>query len=529
MSAPDPHPSTLRDYLSVVRRRKWLILAVTVLVTGSALALSFLQTPIYEGRARLRVQQDQPIFNNTGASRVDPEYVQTEIQIIEGEAVANVVQERLGTTPKVSATELGLTSVVDVRAQSTSPEKAAEAANAYVEAYLQIRRQAAVDSFEALGRELGARIDGIQQEIDRLSAELAGLPGCSGPNPPAAACSQRDAIQANRDALITQLVPFKQRRDQLQVDASVVNAGTQVISQAVASDEPISPNRVRNTLLGLALGLVAGVGLAFALEYLDDSIRTKDDLERFSRGMPVLGIIPEVSNGRRDEPVLVSRADLSSGAAEAYRILRTSIHFRGLERSLHLLQVTSPGPAEGKTSTVANLGFALARAGERVVMVSCDLRRPRLHSYFGLSNDVGFTSILLGEASIASALQSVPGEENLRLLASGPIPPDPAELLASDEAARLLFSLRDEADTVLVDTPPVLPVTDAVVLSSVVDGTLMVAMQGSTGRKQLARSLEILQQSESRVIGTVFNAVGDDGISYKRSAYYYSSTTSAPR
>jgi len=190
-------------------------------------------------------------------------------------------------------------------------------------------------------------------------------------------------------------------------------------------------------VLGLAVGLMLGAGAAFLFEYMDDSIKAKADLERATHGrLPTLGLIPAVPTWRdRDDARLVSLIDPGSGAAEAYRALRTTIQFMALERPISVLQVTSPSAAEGKSTTLANLGVALAGAGQRVVIVCGDLRRPRIHEFFGLANTEGLTSVVLGTLPLSAALQPVPAVPGLTLLASGPLPPNPSELLDSKRTA----------------------------------------------------------------------------------------------
>jgi non-specific protein-tyrosine kinase len=190
--------------------------------------------------------------------------------------------------------------------------------------------------------------------------------------------------------------------------------------------------------------------------------------------------------------------------------------------------VTSPSAAEGKTTTLANLSVALAQAGQRVVVSCCDLRRPRIHDFFGLDNAVGLTSVLLGELPISAALQPVPGVKNLWVLASGPLPPNPSELLSSSRTAEVMATLHGHADVVLVDSPPVLPVTDAVVLSSRVDAVLLIATVGVTTGKALRRALEMLNQVDAPVIGTVLNGTTGDG-SYGYGYQYYRYDQTSPR
>jgi len=190
---------------------------------------------------------------------------------------------------------------------------------------------------------------------------------------------------------------------------------------------------------------------------------------------------------------------------------------------MQTLQVTSPTAGEGKTTTLANLGVTLATAGKRVVIVCCDLRRPRIHEFFGLSNKVGFTSALVGERPVSAALQAVPGMPRLRLLASGPLPPNPSELLSSRRAADMFAALGADADIILIDSPPVLPVTDALVLFRHVDATLMVVSAGSTNRKEVAAAMAKVRQVNAPLIGAVLNGVKAEG-GYGYSYRYQSAT-----
>jgi capsular exopolysaccharide synthesis family protein len=255
-----------------------------------------------------------------------------------------------------------------------------------------------------------------------------------------------------------------------------------------------------------------GVALAFLRDHLDDRIKSKEDLERSGATVPVLGLIPRVS-GWRDptEAEIVSLMHPNSGESEAYRTLRNSIQFHRLEHDLQTLQVTSPSTAEGKSTTVANLGVSLARAGQRVVIVDCDLRRPRIHEFFGMSNETGFTSVLLGDIGLTEALVGIPHLGSLAVLQSGAVPPDPSELLVSQRAADIFRALKEQADVMLVDSPPVLPVSDATALSARMDALLMVVTPGKTTRKQVARSVELLDQVKAPLFGTVLNGVSAQG------------------
>ncbi len=316
------------------------------------------------------------------------------------------------------------------------------------------------------------------------------------------------------------------------MDGALKQGGAQLVTPATTPTSAVAPRPLRNGLLALFVGLLLGICLAFLLNYLDDSVRTKDDFERVAPGLPVLGMIPVVSGWKtKDRPFLVSTHDPMSPAAEAYRTLRTSVQFLGLDQPMRILQLTSANAREGKTTTLANLAVALAGAGQRVLVVCCDLRRPRIHEFFGLENGVGFTSALLGKVPLADAIQAVPDQPGIDLLASGPLPPNPSELLSSNRTAEVLNALRVEYDIVLVDSPPLLPVTDALVLSHRVDAVLLVSVAGATTRKEVVRATELLVQVEAPVVGAVLNGVdpeGSDGYAYQYYRYEESSRRPEP-
>jgi tyrosine-protein kinase len=488
----------LRDYLRVLRRRKGVIATCTLVVLGVALAFSLLQTPVYAGKAEILLQPrttDSLFDPETGQTAVDRERaVRNELRVIESKPVRDLVRQRIGIAPDVSPAPRSQTDVVEVRADSTDARRAAEVANAYANAYIEFRRKQAVDDLLKGAEQIQTKVRDLQRQIDPLP-----------PGP-------------EKDALISQQSLFRQRLDQLQVDAALMTGGVEMVTPAAVPASPFKPKPLRAGLMAAGLGLFFGAIVAFVVEYLDDSVKDKDEVERLVPGLSVIGLIPAVVEWTaEDEPKVISIDEPRSPAAEAYRTVRTSIQFLALESRIRTLEVTSAGPREGKTTTIANLGVALARAGQRVVVVCGDLRRPRLHEFFGLDNSTGLTSVLLGVA-----LQPAPNQARLSVLASGPLPPDPSELLSSHRTVEVLTSLQTEADIVLIDAPPVLPVTDALVLSGRVDATLVVCLAGATTRKDVTRTMELLNQVDAPVVGAVLNGVtGRAGYGHYDGYYHY--------
>jgi capsular exopolysaccharide synthesis family protein len=227
-----------------------------------------------------------------------------------------------------------------------------------------------------------------------------------------------------------------------------------------------------------------------------------------------------------DPPLLISATNPASPAAEAYRTLRASLQFVSADSSLQVLQFTSPSATEGKTTTVANLGVALSTAGIRVCVCCCDLRRPRLHEFFDVPDDIGVVSVLRGEVPLSKAIRRVPGFDRLWILPAGDSSDTPAEILSSKRMVDLMKAVRLQFDMVLIDSPPVLPVADSLILSRLVDASFLVATVGKTTRRGLRRSVELLRGVDAPLIGTILNGIrGEAGYGYGDGYYaYYAST-----
>jgi capsular exopolysaccharide synthesis family protein len=299
--------------------------------------------------------------------------------------------------------------------------------------------------------------------------------------------------------------------------------------------EPVGPNRKRNTLIAFLISLAAGIGLAFLLDYLDDSVRTSDDIGRYL-GLPTLALIPHqtnndkrklntasAKNGYASSMALVSLEDNRSAVAEAYRHLRTSLLFSSAGKPPQTILVTSSQPAEGKTTTAINTAITLAQGGADVVIIDCDLRRPRLHSHFGLENGNGLTNYLSGEKNTDNLLKPYTNLPRLKVITSGPIPPNPAELLSSAEMKNLLQFLKGNYKHVIIDSPPAISFTDAAILSTLVDGVILVAMAGKSSIHLIRRFKQRLATIGARIYGVVLNGVKLNSVEYNYYGYGYTS------
>ncbi|HEX9049268.1 MAG TPA: polysaccharide biosynthesis tyrosine autokinase [Anaeromyxobacter sp.] len=297
-------------------------------------------------------------------------------------------------------------------------------------------------------------------------------------------------------------------------------SNVRVLDRALPAEKPVRPNVWQNLLLALLLGVIGGVGLAFGAEYLDTSITTQDQIEE-KLGLTFLGLIPSIPKNAEGSPqdLFVFRQP-KSPVAECVRSVRTNLLFMSPEKPLKTILITSSGPQEGKTTTAASLAATMATSGNRTLLVDADMRRPRVHRIFGASNARGLSSLIVGEGALDDAVHSteIP---NLHVLACGPVPPNPAELLHTAVFKALLSEMERKFDRVIIDSPPVGIVADAVVMATSVDGTLMVLKAGQTSRDLARRAARQLADVNARVFGAVLNDLDLENQKYGQYYYYY--------
>jgi capsular exopolysaccharide synthesis family protein len=313
------------------------------------------------------------------------------------------------------------------------------------------------------------------------------------------------------------------RLKQAGITGGIQSTIVRVLDRAVAPTVPVRPNRAGNIIVALVFGLMGGVGIAFFLEYLDNTVKTPDDLSRYFQ-IPYLGPVPnyedEISSEGGERPLVMLRYPMSA-ASEAYRGIRTAIVFSSsIEREKKTILITSTGPSEGKTVTAANLAVTIAQSGARTLLVDADFRRPSLHRMFGLPRDTGYSNVIVGKAGLDEAIKatSVP---KLDVMTSGHMPPNPAELFGSESMRNTIKVLKERYDHIIFDSPPVLGVTDPVILSTEVDMVLMVINTGKVAREAVHRSVEQLADVGANLAGAILNRirVGKDSYYYYQYSY----------
>ncbi len=511
-----PQSLELRSYLKILSRRRWIILATFLTVVASTALVTWRLTPVYEGLAKVEVL---PTTSTNEAGQVlesvfDPNRgLQTQVEIVQSQEVLGIAAREL----KLPSTEelrrdvtvelVPETQIMEIRVQHERPDEARDRAQVLAESYIAYRRD------QGLERLVRAS-EGIGNDIEEVKAQIADLDARTSQSPELAS-----SLRAERDRAIIQLSTLESTLRQLPEADEVRQGGGSIITPAELPTEPVSPKKALNLVLAIVVGAVLGLGLALIAENLDDRLKSPEDIERLV-GAPILGYIPLVKEWKEGQAKLATLSESASGAAEAYRTLKTNLRFVSLERPLRTILVTSPVAQAGKSTSAANLATALAQGGSKVVLVSGDLRRPSVHKFFGLTNSKGLLDLLNSEVSLEKALQKgkVP---NLRLLATGGLPPNPTEILGSERFAGILEKLRSLADFVVIDAPPVLGLGDTSAMASKVDGVLLVIRTNLVTTKEVAHAREQLTKAGGKIVGCILNAVeAEDGYGYYYHYYY---------
>jgi polysaccharide biosynthesis transport protein len=510
---------SLQDYLLVLRRRRWVVLATTGLVVVAALLVSFAQTPLYDAETEVVVEPVRRTQDVTLEQLLSPasNVVQTERLVVTSRPVAERVAAEVGAEDvrelleQVRVEAVGDTRVVRIVATDEEPARAVAIADGFADAYLEYRRDEAMTGLVAARTNLDERATTLRAQIDELDE-----------------ADEVDEVQ--RDALLAQLASVVAQSAELGDLSGTVSGGGAVLSPAEVPDSPVSPRPVRTGALAIVLGLLLGVGLAFLRDHVDDVIRDEDDFKRATAGRPVLGRIPTWNDPEGCDR-LATVLDPASLASESYRELSAGVRFlllahgrreeppadgeKATKPKGRAILMASATAGDGKSSTAANLAVAAARVGLRTLLVDADLRRPTVAKRFGLGRTTGLSDLLLRGDDLKDHVVSV-GIDNLRVLPAGTIPPNPNELLASPAMRLLEEEILRRVDLVIYDSPAVLAVPDALELGRHVDVAIVVGRAGATGRRHLAAAMERLEQVGTDVAGSVLN-----GVDLKNDGYYY--------
>ena len=483
----------LRDYIAILRRQRWLILLFAGLGLFGALLRAAFSTPVYSSTAEVLVS---PISADPSGGDGSEVSLETEREVVLSTAVAILAKERSGAAARPTALLEHVTvevppetQVLQISFSHPDPASARTGASAFAEAYIEFRTRQALNAILRVSESLQQRIADYEEEISAANDAIA----AAAPGSP----EERDA-QLQRNVLVNQLTVAQ---NQLAgVTSQPIDPG-QIIGRPALPTSPSSPNVPLNVALGLFFGLFTGAALGLVRDRLDDRLRGPGELERLA-GAPLLAVLPDVRADTEDDAVLAAMAEPNGLPSEAYRRLRGAVQLISRAQPLRTLIVSSPLEGEGKTTTAVNLAVAFAQTGRQVILVSADLHRPRVHEFFGLETEPGLTDVLSGERSLPEIVQD-PGIDNLRVIVSGQAAPRSHELLDPDRIGGLFGELREAADLVILDTPPILAVADTILLTPHADAVLLVAREGKTTRPGVVQAREDLERAGAALLGCV--------------------------
>ncbi|MEA2511555.1 MAG: tyrosine-protein kinase [Thermomicrobiales bacterium] len=500
---------SLHQLFRIARHWWWLFLLATILAGGTAYWSSSRQQPLYSASATIQVNPPQSSSDavNQSVLQGSQSLAETYRQLITTRKVLEPLVAQLHLPydvatlqDKVSASTVGTTRLIHVSVSDPDPAMAAAIANAVAQRFVQYTTDLAGQLSGPYRAALDQQVTTTQQQIDDTQQQIQQLQG-----------STAAADQQKLSSLQTTLGQLQQQYSNLivaanQMDLAAAGAQTQVTvaDDAVPPSLPYAPRTKLYVLLGAFAGLCLAVGGIALIEYLDNTVKAGEDFTDLV-GAPQLSVVEAVPKLREGHDQLFVLTEPQSRASEAIRLLRTNLEFAAGARELATLAITSAGPGEGKSTITANLGVAMAQAGFSTVVVDADLRRPSQHRIFDLRNDRGLTTLLVRQDEewrwAATAVAGMP----LLVLPSGPLPPNPADLLSLGRFKDLLDRMSQEVDIVLVDTPPVLAVSDPLVVSTLVDGVMVVCQAGRTRLDALRRVAQAIPQDAARLVGIVVN------------------------
>lgn len=521
----------LKHYFSLIWRWAWLIILGILITAVVAFFVSKNTTPIYQSTSRLLIDQAPGAGSGNDYTQilVEERLAQTYVELLKTEPILNKTIEQLGLESNLSASQLKSkisvsapqeTQIINISVQDIDSERAALIANTLGQVFIienqnreSLRYADPINNWEDRLQVIGDEIEGIEIEINALNS--------LGEEISAEEQATLSRFETNLNEAQIRYTEIFNALNALQIEQAKETSNLIQIEEAKANDNPISPRTMTNVLLAAAVGGMIAVGIIFLIEYLDDTVKTPEQVLD-DTDLTTLGAIAIIKQSDENQGLITQTAPRDP-ISEAYRVIRTNLDFSSVDEELTSFLVSSASPSEGKSTTAANIAVVIAQTGKKVVLIDADLRRPVQHKKFNLSNNMGLTtSILDNQTPVLTHLQETK-VNNLQLLTSGPIPPNPAELLNSQRMTDVINELKNAVDVIIFDTPPVLTVADASIIGPKVNGALLVLHTGKTRRDALVNAVERLSKTGTHIFGVVLNKVKLDRSGYGYYYYYYSS------
>lgn len=584
----------LNNYLSIARRWIWLLVLGLVLGTVSGFGVAKLQTPIYQASTRVIASRaSMQAASSVGSSGSEFAYIsdqqlmQTYIELLKSSSIFDNASQTLGypvLSKQVKAEQVSTTRILSITVEDADPQRAADIANAVVEALILQNEEIEASRYKSSDASLQVQIKQVEDQITAyqtnldnqssltlseqlaqveaqmvpLQTEVAQLKKDIAILTPANSLERKSKI-ADLSARLDQVQPLLDLYQKIYTDLVVVGtSGTtqndnaittrlqstlvlyqqiyinlintresirlsrlqnsQSIDQiqvAIVPEFPIRPQPLTSALLAGVVGLMLAAGIVFLIEYLDDTIKVPEDVDRVLE-LPLIGYIAEMEAPNKEERSVYVSEQPRSPVSEAFRSLRTNLEFAAVDHPLRIILVTGAEAGDGKTTISTNLAAIFAQGGKRVILLDCDLRRPQVHRFLSLPNRVGMTDLFRDSLALDNVVQKwdISPTTTISVITSGSLPPNPAELLGSKKMDHMLTELANRADVIVIDSPPSM-VTDAQVLAAKVDGVLLVIQPGKTHIGAARATREQLDRAGARILGAVFNRIP------RQRGYYY--------
>lgn len=503
---------TLTDILKIVRQWWWVLILCPVITVAAAAAVTSSMTPIYEAEAQLLVEHQMAGGSlDLQSIQAAERRTQTFSQLILTRSVLSQVIEDLeleqpldDLRDDLSVSHMRDTQLIAISYRDSDPEHAAEVVNAVSRQFAEYVREVQMPVVGVQADDLTELIDDLDEQIADAEERVAELEADGGP--------ETETEQDELVALTNSIDQLNQSRDAFFSIAGVMTdfdaaLGSQVYlaEPAAAPIEHVSPQLTLNLAIAGMLGLMLGGSITVVLSWLDDNVKTEADVRALLH-RPVIGTVPQEKFPEQMESIHSGR----SMSGEIFRGLRTNLQFTMVDRSVKSLVITSSGPGEGKTTVAANLAIVLAQGGQRVILVDADMRRPQIHNRFHrVRNDRGLSNLLLQAPAVIEDVAQSTSINNLKILTTGPLPPNPPDLIGSSRMRALIGALEETADIVIFDAPP-LAISESLLLSSLADGIVFVVRAGKNRRAEIVQGFDSASQTGIPVLGVVLNGVARD-------------------